>query len=373
MRPSPAHVPSSSPNLRPERVTCPKQREKLGIPITACRRPPIASAPASRCAVKAGGKKVDTPWVYRPPRSRWGSASPTTLCREQHAPARHREEEPRLHEAVCGCGLRGCSTGSGQRPTGKGAPGIPGRLCQPGTPAMGGATPEAGPAPGWTWSWPYRPTCPPLEAAGGAAERGWGSEPPAPSTRLFEAFIRNTGAGGRAGKARGQEAREPPTQRPGPHAAADGASESEAGTTVHTGPVPQGEGPEPVASRRTQGDGAPSTQRTRTRSTRVEVGARGCNPGARPWGGRRHGNRRCRGVPGRATKGVEPDAVTAARPVLNGGREDTYSQATRLAPTQPRFQQQVKASVRLQQISILPASLLDISVFIRYMHPCMLT
>ena len=51
----------------------------------------------------------------------------------------------------------------------------------------------------------------------------------------------------------------------------------------------------------------------------------------------------------RPTEGAEPDAVKVARPVLNGGREETCGNATRLAPTQlPRcgFQQQVSASVR---------------------------
>ena len=36
----------------------------------------------------------------------------------------------------------------------------------------------------------------------------------------------------------------------------------------------------------------------------------------------------------RTIKGAEPDAVKAARPVLNGGDEETCSNATRLAPTQ---------------------------------------
>ena len=37
----------------------------------------------------------------------------------------------------------------------------------------------------------------------------------------------------------------------------------------------------------------------------------------------------------RPTEGAEPDAVKVARPVLNGGREETCGNATRLAPTQP--------------------------------------
>src|SRR6266705_2835306 len=38
----------------------------------------------------------------------------------------------------------------------------------------------------------------------------------------------------------------------------------------------------------------------------------------------------------RRTSGVAPDAVKAARPVLNGGREETCRKVTRLAPTQRR-------------------------------------
>jgi hypothetical protein len=36
----------------------------------------------------------------------------------------------------------------------------------------------------------------------------------------------------------------------------------------------------------------------------------------------------------RMTSGAAPDAVKAARPVLNGGREETCRRVTRLAPTQ---------------------------------------
>src|SRR6266496_1935395 len=38
----------------------------------------------------------------------------------------------------------------------------------------------------------------------------------------------------------------------------------------------------------------------------------------------------------RRTSGAAPDAVKAARPVLNGGREETCRKVTRLAPTQRR-------------------------------------
>jgi hypothetical protein len=51
------------------------------------------------------------------------------------------------------------------------------------------------------------------------------------------------------------------------------------------------------------------------------------------------------GVPGRLTKGVEPEAVKAARPVLNGGDAETCGNVTRFVPTQLRFRQQVSAGV----------------------------
>ena len=54
----------------------------------------------------------------------------------------------------------------------------------------------------------------------------------------------------------------------------------------------------------------------------------------------------------RETAGAEPDTVQVVRPVLNGGREETCGNATRLAPTQlPRcgFRQRLKPSVRCQR------------------------
>src|SRR5262245_33395691 len=64
-------------------------------------------------------------------------------------------------------------------------------------------------------------------------------------------------------------------------------------------------------------------------------------------GCRRNGNRRFMVVPWRSTKGVEPDAVKAASPVLNGGDEETYPQATRLVPTQRGYSPHLKRGVRL--------------------------
>jgi len=45
-------------------------------------------------------KNVETPWVYRHPRSRWSEASQTTLWCEQHAPARPHERETSPQEVV---------------------------------------------------------------------------------------------------------------------------------------------------------------------------------------------------------------------------------------------------------------------------------
>ena len=53
-------------------------------------------------------------------------------------------------------------------------------------------------------------------------------------------------------------------------------------------------------------------------------------------------------APWRWTKGAAPCAVQAARTVLNGGDEETYRKATRLVPTQPRFQPRLTRGVRLQ-------------------------
>jgi hypothetical protein len=76
-------------------------------------------------------------------------------------------------------------------------------------------------------------------------------------------------------------------------------------------------------------DQTKGTQRTRKLSTgshrTVEL---------KKWEGTLRGAIR----PRRRTEGVEPDAVKAASPVLNGGREEMCSNATRLAPTQQRLE-----------------------------------
>src|SRR5262249_19572595 len=74
----------------------------------------------------------------------------------------------------------------------------------------------------------------------GATERGWGHEARAPSTVLLTSSRANPGACGRDVQARGQEGREPPTTRPGPHAESEGAEESAHGKTVSTGRSPWG-------------------------------------------------------------------------------------------------------------------------------------
>src|SRR2546428_5521230 len=64
-------------------------------------------------------------------------------------------------------------------------------------------------------------------------------------------------------------------------------------------------------------------------------------------GCRRNGNRCFMVAPWRLTKGVEPDAVKAASPVLNGGDEETCRKATRLVPTQHGCQARLRPSVGL--------------------------
>ena len=52
----------------------------------------------------------------------------------------------------------------------------------------------------------------------------------------------------------------------------------------------------------------------------------------------------------RRTSGAAPDAVKAARPVLNGGREETCRKVTRLAPTQ------LESGLRFTVFSGIPPS-----------------
>ena len=97
--------------------------------------------------------------------------------------------------------------------------------------------------------------------------------------------------------------------------------------------------------------GEQSTQRTRKLSTRVSFS---CMPGkwnqtrVNSCGCRRNGNRGFMVPPWRLTKGVEPDAVKVASPVLNGGDEETCGNVTCLVPTQLGFRQRLTPGVRLQ-------------------------
>ena len=53
-------------------------------------------------------------------------------------------------------------------------------------------------------------------------------------------------------------------------------------------------------------------------------------------------------IPWRMITGAEPYTMKVVRAVLNGGREETYSNATRLAPTQlprSRFRQRLRPGV----------------------------
>lgn len=140
------------------------------------------------------------------------------------------------------------------------------------------------------------------------------------------------------GHGRWQEAGESRMPCRGLPEASEGASESEPRKAGDPRPRTEGAGPSPGAGRRTTVRGAPRTQRPRPRCPRCL--ARG------GWGkGITH---RCTSVQAaaretaapdstwRRTSGAAPEAVQAARPVLNGGREATCRQGTRLAPTHRR-------------------------------------
>ena len=96
--------------------------------------------------------------------------------------------------------------------------------------------------------------------------------------------MRNTGDVVREVKARGQETREPPTQRQGPPDESEGAEESADGPAVHLGGIrPHGAGPSPLAV-------WPDTGRGRTKSPATahaghEPNARACwRNGMQPGG-----------------------------------------------------------------------------------------
>jgi len=58
----------------------------------------------------------------------------------------------------------------------------------------------------------------------------------------------------------------------------------------------------------------------------------------------------------RRTSGAAPDAVKAARPVLNGGREETCRKVTRLAPTQRRGGDDQTGHIRRKRATGRPLS-----------------
>ena len=95
-----------------------------GLTLQWSRRP-IASAPASRCAVKAAGKKGETPGMYRHPTSPGSAASSTTLRGAPQAPDRPHEGEASPQEV--GAGLRQERGPHWQRasPSGQRRPGPP--------------------------------------------------------------------------------------------------------------------------------------------------------------------------------------------------------------------------------------------------------
>ena len=103
----------------------------------------------------------------------------------------------------------------------------------------------------------------------------------------------------------GKSGRETPTKRQGPHGESDGAEESAHGKAVYTGSPPHGEGPSPV-------------KRGKQRSPVNAQAVHGWTPvELAKWEPTLHG------TPWRMITGAEPGAVNAARPVLNGGDEET--------------------------------------------------
>ena len=69
------------------------------------------------------------------------------------------------------------------------------------------------------------------------------------------------------------------------------------------------------------------------------------------------------------TSGAAPDAVKAARPVLNGGREETCRKVTRLAPTQHHWSGKVLAYVfgrRTDEVFVQVKALLEPFGITRY-------
>jgi len=88
---------------------------------------------------------------------------------------------------------------------------------------------------------------------------------------------------------------------------------------------------------------APSLREDRTKGTQR---TRKLYTGEHLWSWR-NGNERFV-IARRLTEGAEPYTMKVVRAVLNGGREETYGNATRLAPTQlprSRFRQRLSASV----------------------------
>jgi hypothetical protein len=125
----------------------------------------------------------------------------------------------------------------------------------------------------------------------------------------------------RDGKARGKEAREPPTTRQGPHGESDGAEESADRNAVHTGSIPMAQAPR-LWKDGVQREAANQVPRERVSCPRALVSGRlgqWAQTRVKSCGYRRNGNRCFLVAPGRWTTGVEPCAVKAARTVLNGG------------------------------------------------------
>jgi hypothetical protein len=146
----------------------------------------------------------------------------------------------------------GASREAWASPSGKAAPDRPCLSCQPGALALpherceDGAPPARGRECGAHSGHPGRPSG---HSLGRRQARTGHGEQHATSSVACASSRAHTGDCVRAGTARGEEAREPPTTRQGPHAESEGAEESARGKATATRRRPEGAGPEPVESR----------------------------------------------------------------------------------------------------------------------------
>ena len=204
-------------------------------------------------------------------------------------------------------------------------------------------------------SWPYRSTCPTLYADWGAAQSGWGHQQHATSIIPLESSTLNPGSWLRHAKESGQEARGDPGGN-----SADLGKWRRGRRSLRT-VTPSTRGTCPLAKapslwqegvQRESAHKGPSERASCPRAFVSWRPAQGHPTRVQSCGCRRKGHRGFMGVPWRSTTGVEPEAVPAARPVLNGGDEETCGNVTRLVPTQPGYFPRLMPGVRLRAAEV---------------------